>query len=61
MKEILKYTPSNRILNKNYFVTKAIETKIKNDRTINMISKEVTDLIIKLFSKDDNDIKAKEE
>jgi hypothetical protein len=51
MKEVLKYAAANRLLNKNIFLKKAFENKYDSDRTMKIISKEVTDLIVNLFNK----------
>lgn len=49
MREILKYAAANRSFNKNYFIKRSLEKEFNEDKTIKIISKEVTDLIIKLF------------
>lgn len=51
MKEIMKYSALSRILNQNYYIKKALQANNNHDRTIRMVSKEVTDLILNLLAK----------
>ena len=50
MKEIIKYAATNRISNgKNMILNKSLETEIKEDKVIKIITKEVTDYTVRLY------------
>ena len=50
MKEIIKYAAANRISNgKNMILNKSLETEIKEDKVIKIITKEVTDYTVRLY------------
>ena len=54
MKEILKYAEANNITNnKNIIINKSLESKIKEDRVIKIITKEVTSFLTRLFKTND--------
>ena len=50
MKEILKYAAANRITNgKNRILNRSLESEIKEDKVIKIITKEVADYTVKLY------------
>lgn len=50
MKEIIKYADASRITNgKNIIINKSLQTGIKEDKVIKIISKEVTDYTVRLY------------
>jgi hypothetical protein len=53
MKEILKYAETDKIINKNIIINKSLESKIKEDRVIKIITKEVSSFISRLFKTND--------
>ena len=50
MKEIIKYAAANRIVDgKNTILNRSLETEIKEDKVIKIITKEVTDYTVRLY------------
>ena len=52
MKEIIQYAIENRIANsRNAILNRSLKSEIKEDRTIIIITKEVTDFIMRLYNR----------
>ena len=55
MKTILNYAKEKKIINENnMIIEKSIQSEIKEDRIIKIITKEVTDFFTKLFRETEN-------
>jgi hypothetical protein len=52
MRDIIELASRKKIGNiKNFIIDRSFKTKIKEDRTIRIITKEITDYIMTLFEK----------
>ncbi len=52
MKEIIQYAVANRIANsRNAILNRSLKSEIEEDKTIKIITKEVTDFIMRLYNR----------